>query len=36
MICGHSENIAQRHYRGRVTQEEARQFFDLMPEAVIA
>ena len=32
--AGHSEAVCQRHYRGRVTPEEAKMFFDLMPDAV--
>lgn len=34
-MMGHSESIAQRHYRGRVTPEEAEKYFALTPNAVI-
>lgn len=34
--AGHEESICMKHYRGRVTKDEAVKFFDLMPEAVIA
>ena len=30
-ICGHSESIAMKHYRGRVTKEEAERFFSIVP-----
>lgn len=30
-ICGHSEAVAQKFYRGRVTKEEAEQFFSILP-----
>lgn len=30
-ICGHSEAIAMKHYRGRVTKEEAERYFQLKP-----
>lgn len=30
-ICGHSEAIACKHYRGRVTPEEAKEYFALLP-----
>ena len=33
--AGHSEAVCQRHYRGRVTPEEAEKFFALIPDAVI-
>ena len=33
--AGHSEAVCQRHYRGRVTPEEAVKYFDLVPDAVM-
>ena len=30
-ICGHSEAIAFKHYRGRVTREDAERFFNIVP-----
>ena len=35
-ICGHSEAIACKHYRGRVTPEEADRFFALIPSRLRA
>ena len=29
--CGNSETIIKQHYQGRVTSEDTRQFFDIMP-----
>ena len=31
-LAGHSEAICMKHYRGRVTKEEARQYFDILPQ----
>ena len=31
-ICGHSEDIAMKHYRGRVTHDEAIKYFDIVPQ----
>lgn len=33
-ICGHAEAIAMKHYRGRVTPEEASQYFALLPSCI--
>lgn len=33
--AGHSEAVCQRHYRGRVTPEEAVKYFDLVPKSVM-
>lgn len=30
-ICGHAEAIAMKHYRGRVTKDEAIKYFDILP-----
>ena len=35
-MMGHSEAIAMKHYRGRVTPEEAERFFALLPSSVTA
>ena len=32
MICGHSEAIEMKHYRGRVTKEEAQRYFGILPQ----
>jgi integrase len=34
-ICGHAEAIAMKHYRGRVTPEEADRYFSLVPGTVV-
>lgn len=36
MICGHSEAIAMKHYRGRVTREDAERYFSIVPASVCA
>lgn len=36
MICGHAEAIAMKHYRGRVTREDAERFFSIVPALVCA